>query len=184
MNQKFTPFSLGFARARFPRDTTGDSDFSALTCGDDRGRPRRRSPALVMLGMYGAWIEGSTDADIVAIKRSMEAGAAVEAISGDRPPQVPASPLPGATKVPPTGDWGRLGSRKIKKNNGGADGTRTRPKSNKISKLLNRKDPDSPLNPYDPQILHRISHCLRVPEARPSRPSRHCSWVLPRLYSR
>jgi hypothetical protein len=29
----------------------------------------------VMLSMYGAWIEGSTEADIEAIKRSMQAAA-------------------------------------------------------------------------------------------------------------
>jgi integrase len=80
----------------------------------------------VMLTMYGAWIEGSTDEDIAAIKRSMEAGPTAAAIHGTTPPAVPANPLPGATKVPPTGGWGRLSWRKIKKNNGGADGTRTR----------------------------------------------------------
>jgi hypothetical protein len=58
---------------------------------------------------------------------------------------------------------------------GGADGTRTRHKSSKISKLLNRKDPDSRFNPYDPQILHQISHYLRVPETGLYRPSQHCS---------
>jgi hypothetical protein len=58
---------------------------------------------------------------------------------------------------------------------GGADGTRTRAKSNKISRLLNRKDPDSPFDPYDPQVLHQISHYLRVSETRHYRPSRHCS---------
>ncbi|MDB6042821.1 MAG: Bbp50 [Gammaproteobacteria bacterium] len=80
----------------------------------------------VMLGMYGAWIEGSTEADIAAIKRSMEAEATAKVIHGAGPPQVPANPPPGATKVPPTGGWGRLSWRKIKKKNGGADGTRTR----------------------------------------------------------
>ena len=80
----------------------------------------------VMLGMYGAWIEGSTDDDIATIKRSMEAGAAAATIHGTTPPAVPANSLPGATKLPPTGGWGRLSWRKIKKNNGGADGTRTR----------------------------------------------------------
>jgi hypothetical protein len=80
--------------------------------------------AQVMLGMYGAWIEGSTDEDIAAIKRSMEAGPTAEVIHGITLPAVPANPLPGATKVPPTGGWGRLSWRKIKKNNGGADGRR------------------------------------------------------------
>jgi hypothetical protein len=80
----------------------------------------------VMLTMYGAWIEGSTDEDIAAIKRSMEAGPTAATMHGTTPPAVPANPLPGATKVPPTGGWGRLSWRKIKKNNGGADGTRTR----------------------------------------------------------
>jgi len=54
----------------------------------------------VMLGMYGAWIEGSTDEDIAAIKRSMEAGAIAATIHGTTPPAVPTNPLPGATKVP------------------------------------------------------------------------------------
>jgi hypothetical protein len=58
---------------------------------------------------------------------------------------------------------------------GGADGTRTRAKPNKISKLLNRKGPKSPFDPYDPQVLHQISHYLQAPQPRLCRPSRHCS---------
>ena len=73
--------------------------------------------------MYGAWIEGSTDEDIAAIKRAMEAPATAEEIHGRAAPEAPQNPLSGATKVPPTGAYGRLSWRKIKKNNGGADGT-------------------------------------------------------------
>jgi hypothetical protein len=47
--------------------------------------------------MYGAWIEGSTDEDIAAIKRSMEAGPTAAAIHGATPPAVLTNPLPGAT---------------------------------------------------------------------------------------
>jgi hypothetical protein len=57
----------------------------------------------VMLGMYGAWIDWSTEADVQAIKRSMEAGATAEAIHGIGNPAVRVNPLPGATKVPPKG---------------------------------------------------------------------------------
>ncbi len=46
----------------------------------------------VMLGMYGAWIEGSTDEDIAAIKRSMEAGPTAATIHGTTPPQSPQIP--------------------------------------------------------------------------------------------
>ena len=80
----------------------------------------------VMLTMYGAWIEGSTAEDIAAIKTSMEAGPTATEIHGAEAPPVPPNAVPGATKVPPTGSWGRLSWRKIKKYNGGADGTRTR----------------------------------------------------------
>ena len=80
----------------------------------------------VMLTMYGAWIEGSTQEDIAAIKSAMEAGATAEMTSAGKTPQAPQIPLPGATQVPLAGGWGRLSWRKIKKNNGGADGTRTR----------------------------------------------------------
>jgi len=58
----------------------------------------------VMLSMYGAWIEGSTEADIEAIKHSMQAGAAAETnhgprkrITGPIPFQSPVVP----TQVPP-----------------------------------------------------------------------------------
>ncbi len=83
----------------------------------------------VMLTMYGAWIEGSTEADIDAIKRSMQASATAEEIYGAEPPQPPLNPRAGATKVPLEGPWGRLSWRKTKHFNkiiGGADGTRTR----------------------------------------------------------
>ena len=80
----------------------------------------------VMLTMYGAWIEGSTAEDIAAIKSSMEAGPTAAEMHGAEAPKVPPSTVPGATKVPPTGPYGRLSWRKIKKYNGGADGTRTR----------------------------------------------------------
>ena len=80
----------------------------------------------VMLTMYGAWIEGSTPDDIEAIKRAMEAAPTAEEIPGKGLPELPQKPRPGAAKVPPTGAYGRLSWRKIKKNNGGADGTRTR----------------------------------------------------------
>ena len=80
----------------------------------------------VMLTMYGAWIEGSTAEDIAAIKSSMEAGPTATEIHGSEAPKVPPNAFPGATKVPPTGAYGRLSWRKIKKYNGGADGTRTR----------------------------------------------------------
>ena len=83
-----------------------------------------------MLTMYGAWIEGSTEADIDAIRRSMEANATAEEIYGAEPhPAVPLDPRAGATKVPLEAGWGRLSWRKTKhfnKINGGADGTRTR----------------------------------------------------------
>ena len=88
----------------------------------------------VMLEMYGRWIEGSTDADIEAIRQSMEARATAEQVH--EAPAVPADPRAGATKVPPkgsTGGWGRLSWRKVKhfrKNSGGADGTRTKRKKN------------------------------------------------------
>ena len=80
----------------------------------------------VMLTMYGAWIEGSTRQDIEAIKRAMEGAPSAEQIHGKGTPEPPQKTRPGATKVPPTGPYGRLSWRKIKKNNGGADGTRTR----------------------------------------------------------
>ena len=51
-------------------------------------------------------------------------------------------------------------SEQFQELSGGADGTRTRAKSNKISKLLNHKGSKSPFDPYDPQILHQISHYL------------------------
>ena len=70
----------------------------------------------VMLAMYGAWIEGSTQEDIEAIKRSMEAGPTAAEIHGAEAPKLPEKPHPGATKVPPTGSYGRLSWRKIKKN--------------------------------------------------------------------
>jgi hypothetical protein len=47
--------------------------------------------------------------------------------------------------------------------NGGADGTRTREDSNEISNLLNPKEGESPFDPYDPRILHQISHYLEIP---------------------
>jgi integrase len=83
----------------------------------------------VMLSMYGAWIEGSTEADIEAIKRSMQAAAMGAEIYGAGPPAAPINPHGGATKVPLDRGWGRLSWRKTKhfnKINGGADGTRTR----------------------------------------------------------
>src|SRR6266702_6469555 len=43
----------------------------------------------VMLTMYGAWIEGSPEADIDAIKRSMQASATAEEIYGAESPAVP-----------------------------------------------------------------------------------------------
>ena len=49
-----------------------------------------------------------------------------EEIHGKAAPKAPQNPLSGATKVPLTRAWGRLSWRKIKKYNGGADGTRTR----------------------------------------------------------
>jgi integrase len=84
----------------------------------------------VMLEMYGRWIEGSTDADIEAIRESMRAGATADQVHGA--PAIPADPRAGATKVPPgaaSGGWGRLSWRKIRhlnRNIGGADGTRRR----------------------------------------------------------
>jgi hypothetical protein len=59
---------------------------------------------------------------------------------------------------------------------GGADGTRTRDNPNEINNLLNPKEGESPFDPYDPQILHQISHYLgnpiqprvpRIPKAMP-----------------
>jgi len=46
----------------------------------------------VMLSMYGAWIEGSTEADAEAIRRSMEAGATGELIHGVEAPAIPVDP--------------------------------------------------------------------------------------------
>jgi hypothetical protein len=60
----------------------------------------------VMLSMYGAWIEGSTEEDIEAIKRSMQAAAMGVEIHGAEPPAAPISPHGGATKVPLDRGWG------------------------------------------------------------------------------
>ena len=43
----------------------------------------------VMLTMYGAWINGSADEDVAAIKRSMEAGPMAAAIRGLFPVALP-----------------------------------------------------------------------------------------------
>jgi hypothetical protein len=53
---------------------------------------------------------------------------------------------------------------------GGADGTRTRETPNGISNLLYPKEGESPVDPYDPQISHRISHYLQKPSANSAYP--------------
>jgi hypothetical protein len=70
-------------------------------------------PSQIMLTMYGAWIEGSTEADIEAIKRSMQASATAEEIYGAESPPGPLNPHAGATKVPLQGG---LGTLKLSKN--------------------------------------------------------------------
>ena len=59
--------------------------------------------------MYGAWIEGSTDEDIAAIKRAMEAPAAAEEIHGRAALEAPPNPLSDATAK-------GLGKAKLAKN--------------------------------------------------------------------
>jgi hypothetical protein len=72
-----------------------------MQCAAQRGHGAR-----VMLSMYGAWIEGSTEADIAAITRSMEAGATAEAIHGSEVP----------IQVPPKGhQQGGMGKAKLAK---------------------------------------------------------------------
>jgi hypothetical protein len=72
--------------------------------------------AQVMLEMYGRWIDGSTDADIEAIKQSMRAEATSEQVHGA--PTVPADPRAGATKVPPRAAYGGWGPPKLAKDKG------------------------------------------------------------------
>lgn len=76
----------------------------------------------VMLTMYGAWIECSTDEDIAAIKRG-DVGTHDRRGSSEQsgPRSAPKTP----PRVPLARAWRRLSWRKIKKYNGGADGTRT-----------------------------------------------------------
>ncbi len=82
----------------------------------------------VMLSTYGVWIEGASEADVAAIKASIEAEATGARLEREVPCTTPASPE-FATNMPPTQGWGRLSWRKVKHFNsltGGADGTRTR----------------------------------------------------------
>jgi hypothetical protein len=86
----------------------------------------------VMLKMYAAWIEGTTEADIELTRRAMAAaatGTRVEAILG--PQSAPGSPKFCTNSAPEEG-WGRLSWRKRKHFNsltGGADGTFQSPAS-------------------------------------------------------
>jgi hypothetical protein len=95
-----------------------------------------------MLSTYAAWNKGATEEDVVWIRRALEWSPepVYPVIQPDgRPPESPEF----ASYLPVERQWGRLSWRKYKavqrvsiKITGGADGTRTRPRPRRISKLL------------------------------------------------
>jgi hypothetical protein len=79
----------------------------------------------VMTTTYAVWIEGSTEADLVAIRTAFEAEPTASQLERDVPSDALEAPKI-ATKLPLEPGWGRLSWRKGKHFNsltGGADGS-------------------------------------------------------------
>jgi integrase len=145
---------------------------------------------LITLSVYAAWTRDTQEAEVVSIQRAMQASdyasrreetaataadatemqqaaesiaaMAIESLRYSIVQDIRGDPIGPSIGPSPPATAGKPQSLQavILAERTGLE------KSNKISKLLYRKDPDSPFDPYDPQILHQISHYLRVTGTR------------------